>query len=90
MFLIECPYCGEKREQDEFSPAGEAFIKRPTSPNDISDEDWADYVFYRNNEKGWHWEQWVHTNGCRKYFLIKRSTINHRVLASAKLTDTLD
>ena len=51
MFLIHCPYCNEEREQEEFSPAGEAFIARPVEPEGISDEAWADYVFYRTNHK---------------------------------------
>ncbi len=80
MFLFYCPYCKEEREQNEFSASGEAFITRPKTPEAMSDEDWADYVFYRTNHKGNHWEQWVHTNGCRKYFIVKRSTINHEIL----------
>jgi len=83
MFLIHCPYCNEEREQSEFSPAGEAFIARPEVPDNISDEAWADYVFYRTNHKGDHWEQWVHSNGCRKYFMVERSTITHEILRVA-------
>ncbi|MGE4570482.1 MAG: sarcosine oxidase subunit delta [Gammaproteobacteria bacterium] len=83
MFLIHCPYCNEEREQCEFSPAGEALIVRPEVPEDISDEAWADYVFYRTNHKGDHWEQWVHSNGCRKYFMVERSTITHEILKVA-------
>ena len=83
MLLIHCPYCKESRDQREFSPAGEAFIARPKNPEGISDEEWADYVFYRTNHKGNHWEQWVHANGCRKYFLVERSTISHKILQVA-------
>ncbi len=79
MFLINCQYCKESRDQNEFSAAGEAFIERPQNPEALTDEEWADYVFYRTNHKGDHWEQWVHTSGCRKYFLVKRSTISHEV-----------
>ena len=80
MFLIDCPYCKESRDQNEFSPAGEAFIARPQNPEALTDEQWADYVFYRTNHKGGHWEQWVHSAGCRKYLLVKRSTISHEVI----------
>ena len=45
MFLIDCPYCKEARDQNEFSPAGEAFIARPKNPEQLSDDEWADYVF---------------------------------------------
>ena len=87
MFVIQCPYCQEPRVQDEFAPAGEAFIARPKDPESLSDEQWADYVFYRANTKGEHWEQWYHTHGCRKYFLVKRSTIDHQILAIKKIDE---
>ena len=83
MLLIHCPYCKESRDQSEFSQAGEDFIASPKNPEGISDDDWADYVFYRTNHKGNHWEQWVHANGCRKYFLVERSTISHQILQVA-------
>ena len=38
MFSIHCPYCKEPRDQNEFSPAGEAFIARPENPEALSDE----------------------------------------------------
>ncbi len=79
MFEIYCPYCKEHREEGDFTPAGEAFIGRPIDPESLSDEQWADYVFYRSNHKGEQWEQWVHTAGCRKYFLVRRSTIDHSI-----------
>ena len=31
MFLINCPYCGE-RDQQEFKAGGEAHIERPKQP----------------------------------------------------------
>ena len=89
MFVIDCPYCKESRDQNEFSPAGEAFIARPQNPEELSDNEWADYVFYRTNHKGDHWEQWVHTNGCRKYFLVKRSTISHEILEVAAFGEVI-
>ena len=36
MFVLHCPHCAEKREEEEFGYGGEAFIARPsgyTSPN---------------------------------------------------------
>ena len=36
MLLINCPYCGE-REQEEFSCGGEAHIERPKNPPELSD-----------------------------------------------------
>ena len=51
MLLIKCPYCGE-REQTEFSYHGEAHIARPENPQSLTDEQWADYVFFAQESKG--------------------------------------
>ena len=37
MFLINCPFCGE-REQSEFKAGGEAHIVRPKQPTELSDD----------------------------------------------------
>ena len=50
MFLISCPYCGE-RDQVEFTCGGEAHIARPKNPSELSDDQWAEYLFLRKNEK---------------------------------------
>jgi ferrochelatase len=39
MFIINCPYCGE-REQSEFKAGGEAHIIRPKQPSELSDDQW--------------------------------------------------
>ena len=44
MFLINCPYCGE-RDQQEFKAGGEAHIERPKQPTELSDDEWAEYLF---------------------------------------------
>ena len=38
MFIINCPYCGE-RDQTEFSCGGEAHIERPKQPTELSDDE---------------------------------------------------
>ena len=43
MFVINCPYCGE-REQSEFKAGGEAHITRPKQPTELSDDQWAEYL----------------------------------------------
>ena len=45
MFLINCPYCGE-RDQSEFSAGGEAHIVRPKHPTELSDDQWAEYLLW--------------------------------------------
>jgi len=54
MFLINCPYCGE-REQSEFSCGGEAHISRPKNPPDLTDDQWADYLFMRRKMEPFKW-----------------------------------
>ncbi|BBI54202.1 hypothetical protein HORIV_66230 [Vreelandella olivaria] len=49
MFYIYCPYCGEHREEEEFHPKGQAHIERPKEPEACSDEEWGDYLFFRDN-----------------------------------------
>ena len=76
MLIIKCPWCGE-RDQIEFSYGGEANITRPTDPDKLSDEEWAEYLFFRKNPKGAHEEQWCHTAGCRKWFDVRRDTVTY-------------
>ena len=67
MFLINCPYCGE-RDQSEFTAGGEAHIERPKQPTELNDDQWAEYLFMRKNIKGVQFERWNHSHGCRKWF----------------------
>lgn len=77
MLLIECPHCGPRAEP-EFQYAGEAHIDRPTEPSALSDEAWADHLFYRSNTRGLHAERWRHTHGCGRYFNALRDTVTDR------------
>ena len=54
MLLIECPWCGP-RDESEFAYSGEAHIVRPLKPEALTDEEWADYLFYRRNTRGTIW-----------------------------------
>jgi len=80
MLQIDCPWCGE-RDQEEFHYGGEAHIVRPEDPDDLSDEQWADYLFNRANTKGVHAEQWCHSAGCRRWFNVLRDTVSYAILA---------
>lgn len=84
MFLIECPWCG-KRDQSEFGYGGEAHIVRPTDSADMSDDEWADYVFMRTNPKGVHYERWVHSHGCGQWFNAVRNTATDEWLGIYKM-----
>ena len=74
MFVINCPYCGE-REQSEFKAGGEAHIVRPKQPTELSDDQWAEYLFMRKNIKGIQYESWNHAHGCRKWFNMIRDCL---------------
>lgn len=84
MLLIECPWCGARHET-EFHYGGEAHIARPENPQDLSDEEWADYVFMRANTKGVFNERWNHSSGCRRWFNAIRNTVSHEILAVYKM-----
>ncbi len=79
MFMIECPWCG-KRDLSEFSYGGEAHISRPLNSEEMSDEDWAEFVFMRTNPKGLFAERWNHASGCRRWFNMLRNTATDDIL----------
>ncbi len=87
MLYLQCPYCGERRDEQEFHYAGEAYIARPTDLDTISDEAWGDYVFMRSNRKGPIWEQWEHTAGCRKVFVVNRNNVTNEVIGTYTLAE---
>lgn len=89
MLLIHCPFCG-LRDQTEFGYAGEAGIERPSDPDQLSDQQWADYLFYRTNPKGVHDELWVHAAGCRQYFKARRDTVTYRIAGTCPMAESLD
>ncbi|MGH6946146.1 MAG: sarcosine oxidase subunit delta [Kiloniellales bacterium] len=80
MLLIPCPHCGP-RDDSEFACGGEAHIVRPKDPGALSDAEWADYLFMRQNPKGLHLERWMHAHGCRRWFNLARDTLTYEVLA---------
>jgi len=80
MLQIDCPWCGP-REEVEFHCGGQAHLVRPADPEALSDAQWADYLFMRDNPKGRFAERWVHSAGCRRWFNVLRDTRTHRILA---------
>ena len=84
MLLIPCPWCGP-REEVEFQCGGEAHIARPPDPNAVSDAEWAQYLFMRNNPKGVLAERWVHAQGCRRWFNLLRHTVSHEILGAYRI-----
>ena len=84
MLLIHCPYCEEDRSELEFRWAGEAHIARPDNIAAISDEEFAEFFFLRNNEKGLTYERWRHIHGCGRFFNAARDTVSDRFLMTYK------
>lgn len=79
MLRIPCPFCG-LRDEPEFTFGGPSHITRPP-PDDVTDEEWAAYLFNRENPKGVHYERWCHTYGCQRWFNLARHTVTHDILA---------
>ena len=88
MLRINCPWCGP-RDEAEFSYGGEAGIKRPLQPDQLSHEQWADYLFMRNNTRGLYRELWLHALGCRQWFDVERDTVSYQIKATHKLKGSL-
>jgi sarcosine oxidase, subunit delta len=84
MLLIDCPYCGP-RDEVEFRYGGQAHIARPKQPDTLTDAEWADYLFMRDNPKGPFRERWMHSAGCRRWFNMLRDTATHRIIAIYKI-----
>ncbi|MDP9197766.1 MAG: sarcosine oxidase subunit delta [Pseudomonadota bacterium] len=86
MLRINCPWCGV-RDEPEFSYGGEAHVARPETS--CSDEEWAQYLFYRSNPKGSHAERWCHSYGCGQWFNVLRDTVSHEILAVYRMGEAL-
>ncbi|QKV20351.1 sarcosine oxidase subunit delta [Oricola thermophila] len=84
MLLVHCPYCDEDRPEIEFRHAGEAHIERPRNIAEISDEEFAQYFFYRDNPKGITFERWRHAHGCARFFNAVRDTVSDKFLMTYK------
>lgn len=69
-FRLTCPNCG-KRSVSEFTFKSE-FKDRPASDADFTE--WADYVYFRENNRGRQTEWWYHRRGCQSWFLVERDT----------------
>jgi heterotetrameric sarcosine oxidase delta subunit len=80
LLLIHCPSCGP-RDEIEFRYGGQAHVAYPSDPDSLSDEEWADFLFMRDNPKGVFHERWMHAAGCRRWFNVVRDTSTHRFLA---------
>ena len=88
MFIINCPYCGN-RDHSEFSYGGEAHIVRPKHPTELTDDEWADYLFMRKNIKGLQYERWNHSHGCRRCLIWQGTHLMIKFILFIKLEKNL-
>jgi heterotetrameric sarcosine oxidase delta subunit len=86
MLLIRCPWCGP-RDETEFRNGGPAHIARPADPAALDEAAWAEYLFMRDNPKGWFRERWVHSAGCRRWFNALRHTVTHEIAATYRMDE---
>ncbi|MER1997402.1 MAG: sarcosine oxidase subunit delta [Arthrobacter sp.] len=86
MLLIECPWCGPRNE-NEYHYGGQAHVAYPENPDLLTDREWSEYLFYRENPKGLFAERWVHSAGCRKWFNAVRNTVSYEFAAVYKPGD---
>lgn len=84
MLLIYCPYCEEERSELEFRNAGDAHIVRSENIAAISDEEFEEYFFLRDNPKGLIFERWRHIHGCGRFFNAARDTVSDRFYRTYK------
>jgi sarcosine oxidase subunit delta len=85
MLLIPCPFCGP-RPEDEFAYGGDATLVTPKEENNV--EAIADYIFLRDNPRGWHKEFWTHRYGCRRWMIVERHTVTHKIKSVSLATST--
>jgi sarcosine oxidase subunit delta len=78
MLLIHCPYCQEDRSELEFRGSGDAHIDRPQNIAEISDEEFSEFFYMRDNPKGLIFERWRHVSGCGKFFRAIRHTVSDK------------
>ncbi|MGH3495832.1 MAG: sarcosine oxidase subunit delta [Sciscionella sp.] len=86
MMSISCPWCGP-RDETEFHYGGQAHVPYPQDPQSLSDEDWARYLFFRENPKGAFAERWYHTTSCRRWFNAVRDTTTHQILTIYRISE---
>ena len=68
---------------------GQAAIAYPDDPSSLTDEQWAHFVFFRDNPKGAFAERWSHAAGCRRWFRAVRDTRTHRFVEIGTLAGTV-
>lgn len=80
MLQFECPNCKIIADETELVCGGEAHINRQATSS--SDLKFSQYLFYRKNPRGVHFERWFHQFGCGKWFIAARCTLTMEVFGT--------
>ncbi|WP_456696267.1 sarcosine oxidase subunit delta [Aeromicrobium sp. P5_D10] len=80
MLLLSCPWCGP-RDETEYHYGGQAHVDYPKDPDELTDAEWSQYLFFRDNPQGPFAERWSHSGGCRRWFNVVRDTATYEVLS---------
>ena len=86
MLKFTCPYCLVVADGAELTPGGEAHLKR-MGPGS-SDQEFYNYLFERKNPRGIHFERWLHSYGCGKWFHVVRCTKTMEVFGTYSAQET--
>lgn len=90
MKILNCPLNGP-RNISEFICFGE--VTEMPNPNELSDEQWSDYMWMSNNTAGVVREWWCHT-ATSYWFIAERNTITDEILktypANEMFTERVD
>lgn len=79
-FQLDCPNCG-RRAVWEFHYGGPV-RQRPAAAAELSDRQWAEYLYNRPNVAGDDTEWWYHRSACKQWFQVRRNTVSNEVLGT--------
>ena len=78
MLIINCPFCGPRNES-EFMHGGALKQPRPDTPDNLSDNEWINYLTIPPNPVGDIEEKWWHVRGCGHWTTVIRHTVTHEI-----------
>ena len=83
MKLMNCPLNGP-RNISEFICFGE--VSTMPKPNEVSDDEWADFIWMSNNTAGVVQEWWCHT-ATAYWFIAERNTVTDEIVKTYPAND---
>ena len=83
MKIMNCPLNGP-RNISEFICFGE--VTQMPNPQELNDEEWADYMWMSNNTAGVVHEWWCHS-ATSYWFIAERNTVTDEILKTYPASD---